>query len=130
VGKNTIGSVPTAIAKYLKLDHPESYTSHCLRLLFGVYDSVLRNKLYEAMDKPDKFVRITKATIRIDVCKVQIQGNLSENFEANTVLRQWDDLECLIFNIALEKAIRAAETDNRKTILNKSLQYMACAEDP
>lgn len=31
VGKNTIGSVPTIIAKYLKLDNAKAYTGHCLR---------------------------------------------------------------------------------------------------
>ncbi|XP_050299181.1 uncharacterized protein LOC126738053 isoform X2 [Anthonomus grandis grandis] len=31
VGKNTIGSVPTLIAKFLKLDNAEAYTGHCLR---------------------------------------------------------------------------------------------------
>ncbi|XP_050295536.1 uncharacterized protein LOC126735541 [Anthonomus grandis grandis] len=31
VGKNTIGSVPTLIAKFLKLDNAETYTGHCLR---------------------------------------------------------------------------------------------------
>lgn len=31
VGKNTIGSVPAIIAKYLKLEDAKSYTGHCLR---------------------------------------------------------------------------------------------------
>ncbi|XP_050298697.1 uncharacterized protein LOC126737728 [Anthonomus grandis grandis] len=31
VGKNTIGSVPTLVAKFLKLDNAEAYTGHCLR---------------------------------------------------------------------------------------------------
>lgn len=31
VGKNTIGSVPTIIARYLKLDNAKEYTGHCLR---------------------------------------------------------------------------------------------------
>ncbi|XP_031328141.1 uncharacterized protein LOC116159324 isoform X2 [Photinus pyralis] len=31
VGKNTIGSVPNIIAKYLKLDNPHQFTGHCLR---------------------------------------------------------------------------------------------------
>lgn len=31
IGKNTIGSVPTLIAKFLKLDNAEAYTGHCLR---------------------------------------------------------------------------------------------------
>ena len=31
VGKNTLGSVPNVIAKYLKLDNPQQYTGHCLR---------------------------------------------------------------------------------------------------
>lgn len=31
VGKNTIGSVPSIIAKYLKLEKPNEYTGHCLR---------------------------------------------------------------------------------------------------
>lgn len=31
VGKNTIGSVPSIIAKYLKLENPKEFTGHCLR---------------------------------------------------------------------------------------------------
>lgn len=31
VGKNTIGSVPTIIAKYLNLDDAKEFTGHCLR---------------------------------------------------------------------------------------------------
>lgn len=31
VGKNTLGSVPTVIAKYLQLDNANEYTGHCLR---------------------------------------------------------------------------------------------------
>lgn len=31
VGKNTIGSVPSIIARYLKLDNAKEYTGHCMR---------------------------------------------------------------------------------------------------
>lgn len=31
VGKNTLGSIPSIIASYLKLENPKRYTGHCLR---------------------------------------------------------------------------------------------------
>lgn len=31
VGMNKMGSVPTVVAKFLKLDNAKTYTSHCIR---------------------------------------------------------------------------------------------------
>lgn len=31
IGKNSIGKIPTTIAKYLNLPNPQLYTGHCLR---------------------------------------------------------------------------------------------------
>ncbi|XP_050298680.1 uncharacterized protein LOC126737720 [Anthonomus grandis grandis] len=37
VGKNIVGSVPTLIAKFLKLGNAEAYTGHCLRRTSQLY---------------------------------------------------------------------------------------------
>lgn len=44
-------------------------------------------------------------------------------------LKQGDSLSCLLFNIALEKAIRDSGIQTRSTIFQKSTQILAYADD-
>ena len=55
--------------------------------------------------------------------------HLSRSFTTRTGLRQGDSLSCLLFNLALEKAIRDSQINTRGTILNKSIQLLAYADD-
>jgi sorting nexin-29 len=96
----------------------------------AAYDSVLRNKLYEAMlhlGIPGKLIRLTKMTMITVQCSVKIQ-NISEQFETNNGLRQGDALACLLFNVVLEKVMRDAGILNSGTIYNKSTQVLAYAD--
>jgi len=44
-------------------------------------------------------------------------------------VRQGDALACLLFNIALEKAIRDSDIQTRGTIFFKTVQILAYADD-
>jgi hypothetical protein len=85
----------------------------------AAYDSVLRNKLYEAMLHlriPGKLIRLTKMTMKTVQCSAKIQNDISEQFETNKGLRQGDALACLLFNVLLEKVTRDAGILNSGTI--------------
>lgn len=96
------------------------------------YDSIKRTSLYKAMEEfgiPEQLILMTKASMQNVVCKVKIDGNLSQSFPAENGLRQGDALSCVLFNVALEKVIRDANVNSRGTILNKPVQIMAYADD-
>jgi hypothetical protein len=60
---------------------------------------------------------------------VKIQNSLSEPFTTERGLRQGDALACMLFNIALVKAIRDSGTERRGTIYHKSIQVLAYTDD-
>lgn len=69
---------------------------------------------------PPKIIRMVKATMAKTICKVKVQNELSEAFETTRGIRQGDGLACLLFNLALEMAIRKSGVCREGTILNKS----------
>jgi sorting nexin-29 len=60
---------------------------------------------------------------------VKIQNVLSESFCIRNGLRQGDALAYILFNIALENIIRAANTNQHGNIFYKSVQILAYADD-
>ncbi|GFT66124.1 reverse transcriptase domain-containing protein [Trichonephila clavipes] len=75
----------------------------------AAYDSINRDKMIEAMTEfkiPKTPVNLTKATLKNVRCRIKIQKYLSEPFTTERGLRQGDSLECLLFNLVLEKCIR------------------------
>ena len=78
---------------------------------------------------PNKLVRLVKMTLTNTVCKVKVQGQLSKAFKVNSGLRQGDVISTILFNLCLEKVIRKIEINPGGTILNRSLDYMAYADD-
>lgn len=65
----------------------------------------------------------------VRVIHFQLQGTLSEPFTIKTGLRQGDCLSTLLFNLALEKVILDLSNKGKGTILNKSNQLLAFADD-
>jgi hypothetical protein len=78
---------------------------------------------------PGKLIRLTKITTKTVQCSIQIQNDISEQFETNTGLGQGDAPACLLFNVVLEKIMRDASILNTGTIYNKSTQVLAHADD-
>ena len=73
------------------------------------YDSVDRRSLMNTLDEfgvDRKTTALIKQTLTDTMAKVRFQGELSEEFEIKTGLRQGDGLSPLLFNILLEKIIR------------------------
>lgn len=75
------------------------------------YDSVLRVELWQAMAElsiPQKLIKLTQMCVNGSKSRVRIGSTVSSAFDINNGLKQGDALSPLLFNIALEKAIRAA----------------------
>lgn len=131
-GRSTVDQI-FVLRQILEKTHEFNIDTFHLFIDFkAAYDSILRNKLYEAMNEfqiPSKLIRLVKTTMSKVICKVRIENDTSDAFQTNTGLRQGDALACLLFNIALEKTVRDANLENRGTIYNKSMQIMAYADD-
>ena len=96
------------------------------------YDSIRRNIIFNIMEEfgiPRKLIRLTKATLTATKCKIMIQGALSDPFDIDTGLRQGDRLSTILFNLALEKVIRAMSINWKGTIFTSSKQLTAFADD-
>lgn len=96
------------------------------------YDSIERAALFVILEEfgiPRKLINLVKATLTNTRCKVLIQSTLSDSFDINTGLRQGDKLSTILFNLALEKVVRAMSMNWNGTIFSTSKQLMAFADD-
>src|ERR1700755_2387713 len=96
------------------------------------YDSIRRNIIFNIMEEfgiPRKLIRLTKGTLTATKCKILIQGALSDPFDIDTGLRQGDRLSTILFNLALEKVVRAMSINWNGTIFTTSKQLAAFADD-
>ena len=74
----------------------------------AAYDSIARVKLYDAMSSfgiPAKLIWLVRMTMTNVTCQLRVDGKLSGPFATTKCLRQGDELACLLFNLALERAI-------------------------
>jgi len=78
---------------------------------------------------PNKLISVTQMTIENTQSQVRIQTDLSELIATKKGLRQGDSLACLLFNLALEKAVRKAGIQTSGTIFYKSVLLLAYADD-
>jgi len=79
------------------------------------YDSIHRESLYNIMYEfgiPCKLISLTKVCMNGTKYQVRVDNVLSEEFQVVTGLKQGDALSPLLFNIALEKAVRSIQRDN------------------
>ena len=81
------------------------------------------------MGIPPKYVRVIKASITNSRGCVCLQDTMSRTFGISCGLRQGDGLSPIIFNLALEWTIREARINTTGTIVNKSVQLLAYADD-
>jgi len=107
-------------------------THHLFVDFKAAYDSVLRDKLWHVMGEfsfPNKLIRMTQLTLRDVVSKVRIREQLSVPFTTENGLRQGDPLSTLLFNIALESAVRRSRVPTQVVIYDEPVQYLAYADD-
>lgn len=107
-------------------------THHLFIDFKAAYDSVKRNELWQIMIEhgfPAKLIRLIRATLDGSKSSVRVADEISSSFVTFDGLKQGDALSNLLFNIALEGAIRRAGVHRSGTIVTKSHMLLGFADD-
>jgi len=106
---------------------------HQLFLDFNkAYDSVRREALYNILigyGIPMKLVRLIKICLTITYTKVRVGKNLLDMFPIRNGLKRGNALLALLFNFALENAIRRVQVNQDVLKLNGTHQFLFYADD-
>lgn len=96
------------------------------------YDSINRNRLWKMMEKygiPDKIIQLAKMCISESKGKVKIGKEYTDTFDINTGVRQGDGLSPLLFNLALEEALKKTRNSEGGARLTEKINLLAFADD-
>jgi Reverse transcriptase (RNA-dependent DNA polymerase) len=98
----------------------------------AAYDSINREKLMRALEIfeiPEKLSKLVDMTLTQTKNIIRIDGKESDQFETFQGLRQGDPLSAMLFNMVLESIIRKSGINRKGTLLYKSHQCLAYADD-
>jgi hypothetical protein len=96
------------------------------------YDTFRREALYNILIEfgfPKKLVRLIKVCLTETYSRVWVGKNLSEMFPVRNGLKQGDALSPLLFNFALEYAIKRVQVNQGGLKLNGTHKLMAYADN-
>jgi len=100
-------------------------THHLFIDFKSAYDTIKRDLLYNAMSEfniPNKLIRLMRMTMENTQSQVRIQSDISDSIATTKGLRQGDSQACLLFNLALEKAVRKAGIALEKAVRKAGIQ--------
>ena len=107
-------------------------THHLFIDFKAAYDTIKRTELCKVMKElgfESKLITLVYATLNSSCSRIKVQNDFFNTFVTKEGLRQGDALSTLLFNVALEGAIRRAHIQKSNTLATNWSQILGFADD-